>query len=230
MPVAIPIAMAISTGVSAYMAHKQQQTAQQAADQMGALAGNQTALANETSQFARGQFAAGQPALQRAMQYYTTLASGSRGAIQSALAPSIGALRDQYSGVERGLSARLAPGPARDRAMADLKQKEAGQLGLMPFQARENAVGQMAGLGQENIGNALRAYGTSASALTGAANTIGQAADYRMAGNNVWSNFGTQAMNTWLPYLVQKYGQNTGMTPISARQTVPGYTYNMPGQ
>lgn len=162
---AIPLIVAgASVAGSVYQAKK----AGEVANAQKQLVGQQSALANEIAGFAQNQHSMAQPALSKAMQYYMQLATGNRGMINSALAPDRAALTDTYKGAEQGLLARTAPGPGRDRAIAELYRQRAGQLGLMPFQAKQSAIGNLGQIGQNLTSNALDAYGRAGSALTGA--------------------------------------------------------------
>ena len=165
---AIPL---ITAGVSAYSAYKAAKSQSKAAGEQKALMNHQSALANEMSGFARNQYSSAQPAMQKAMQHYMQLATGNRAAISSAIAPERNAMTESYRGAERGMESQLAPGPARDRAIAELYRQRAGNLGVMPFQARNAAFGNLAQMGQQGVDNSLRAYSGAGSALTGASNT-----------------------------------------------------------
>lgn len=165
---AIPL---IGLGVSAYSAYNQSKNASRQAKMQEQMMGNQTALAREMSGFARGQFSAAQPAMAKAMDYYRTLASGTRGAIDAKLAPERAAMNETYKGAEMGITSRLAPGATRDRQIAELYRQRAGQQGLMPFMARQQAVGSMADLAGNMTGYGLDAQRGAASALTGASTT-----------------------------------------------------------
>lgn len=171
---AIPL---ISLGVGAYSAWQQGRAANRQAKMQEQMMGNQTALAREMSGFARGQFSAAQPAMAKAMDYYRTLAAGTRGAIDAKLAPERAAINETYKGAEMGITSRLAPGATRDRQIAELYRQRAGQQGLMPFMARQDAVGKMGDLAGNMVGYGLDAQRGAASALTGASTTGSRAAE-----------------------------------------------------
>lgn len=182
---AIPLIVGgVSAASSAWQAHK----AGQVAGSQQQLMGQQSNLANEIGSFARGQSSMAQPALNKAMQYYMTLANGNRGAIDSALAPERAQITDNYAGAEKGLNARLAAGPQRDRAIADLYKQRAGQLGLMPLQARAGAVENLGKMGQGLAGNALNAYSGASSALNGASNTGRNYMEAQSNSNKMWNS------------------------------------------
>lgn len=154
----------------------------------------QTGLSNELSSFARNQHTLAEPALSKAMQYYMQLATGNRGAIQGAIAPDVAQLQETYRGAERGIR-RSMGGASRDRAIADLYRQRAGQLGILPFQARQAAIGNMEQAGNQRMQNALSLYQGANSALTGAAysgsassRTGAEAADRRDNAAGQWGN------------------------------------------
>lgn len=230
---AIPI---IGAGVSIFKGIQDARNASRAAKgQEGLMAaqqqlmGQQSGLAQEMSKFARNQADMSQPALQKAMQYYQTLASGTRGAMSAALAPDIARANEVYSGAQRGLSARMAPGPQRDRAIADLYRDRAGKMALMPFQARGAAVGEMAGLGKNYLSSALDAYRGAGSALSGASGTASAAsqtgvrAQYsRNQANDQWGNMitgGTQiGQDVWDWYKRSRSPLNDPFTFVGPQQ------------
>lgn len=171
MPAVPLIISGVGAAASAWQAHKMGQMV----DTQRGMAGEQSALAREISGFARENHSMAQPALQKAMQYYMNLASGNRAAINSALAPDRAALADAYKGAQRGLENTTARGPGRDRQIAEMYRQKAGQLGLMPFMAKSGAMQNLQGLGQNLMSGMQGMYGTAASALTGASNTMNNA-------------------------------------------------------
>lgn len=185
MPAAIPLVVA---GISAYSSYRQAKSAGKAADSQKALMGQQSGLANEMSGFARNQMSFSQPALQKAMQHYMTLVSGGRGALNSEIAPDVNAATESYRGAERGMTSSMAPGPRRDRALAELYRSKAGTIGMMPFQAKQNAY-----VGLENAGNngmtlAMDAYRGAGSALSGASSTGSNYLTAQQNASNKWGS------------------------------------------
>ncbi len=186
---AIPI---IGLGVSAYSAYKQGKAASKAAKAQEGIANKQSALAQELQSQGKGQFDAGQPALSKAMQHYMNLATGGRGAINSELAPEKGQAEESYRGAEQGINAQLAPGPSRDRAIAELYRSKASSFGMMPFMARQNAFKGLEGMGNAAMNRGVSLYGGSSSALGGASNSMQQAGENNA---NAWSAYGSVAAN-----------------------------------
>lgn len=201
--------------------------------QQGQIAGQQSGLAKTMTGLAGDSFAAGGPALNKAMDYYRTLASGSRGAIDSALAPARAGLTDTYSGAQRGIEATTGAGPQRDRAIAEMQRQKAGQMGIMPFNAQAGAVGAMADLGGSMLNRGASLYGGAGNVLGGASNSLyGQGASLdreaqnRYAAIKPWMDFGTTMFDIW--------GKGSlgmgGKKPIQSRQTTMPYSSFMPGR
>jgi hypothetical protein len=186
----MPAIALIGLGISAYSAYKQGKAASAAASAQNAVAQQQSDLAKELMGQGQSEYNMGAPALSKAMQYYTTLATGGRGAISNALAPSMNALADTYGGAEKGMNERMAPGPTRDRAIAELYRQKAGQMGLMPFQARQGAIGQLGTMGQ----GLMTEGGKTMQSASGVFNSSGQMSG--TAGQNqanAWGAYGNMA-------------------------------------
>jgi hypothetical protein len=208
---AIPI---IASGISAFSAYKQGRAAQQAAGQQQAAAGQLSNLSKSIMGFGNKQFSLGAPALGQALKHYTALTMGNRGEINSALAPDRAQIAEGYTGAEQGMIARMAPGPTRDKAIADLYRQKAGQLGLLPFQARQNAVNQLGGIGSGLVEGAGRSMSSAANPLSAAGNL------YENAGQNqanAWGAYGNIAVNAAqgaqgvYDWYKNRYGKNTGV-------------------
>lgn len=186
---AIPL---IGLGISAYSAYKGAKSAGQAAKAQEQMSQRQSALAQSLQTMGSGQLALSQPALQKAMEYYTKVATGNRGAINAAIAPERNQLLESYGGAEKGINARMAAGPDRDRAIAELYRQRAGQVGMMPFQAKQQGIHDMEQAGNAYRDAGLQLYGGASSALTGASNTYNQAANNRA---NEWAGYGSLGAN-----------------------------------
>lgn len=224
MPAIPLIVMGVSTGIQAYQAHK----AGQAADKQGMLADQQSGLAKEMAGFGRDQYSTSMPALQKAMSYYTTLANGNRGATNSLLAPQRASVMDTYAGAQAGLEGKMAPGPQRDREIGELTRQKAGQLGMMPMQARNDSVGKLAGLGTDmnNSAGNFMSGGQSGFNSTGALNA--SAANMQAGANGQWNSIGNSLMQALLPYLM---GQQSGGSkkPLQSSPTMGNVQWNLPG-
>lgn len=217
MPAIPIIGMGISGVIGAYSAHKQGQVA----DQQRELMRQQSGLANEMGGFAKEQYNASAPALNKAMSYYMKLATGNRGDIQASIAPGVAGVTEASRGAERGIEARLAPGPGRDRQIAELYRQRAGQIGMMPFQARQSAIGSMAQMGQNRMSSALDFYGKAGSALTGASNTAENYGNASQNAMNQWGQTavaGTQAAGQVWDWYKNRQSNNQPFTPYG-----PGY-------
>lgn len=184
-----------------------------------------SALADEVTRFSQGQASLAMPGMQKAMQHYMDLASGDRNTMQSAIAPSVAAANSTYSGAQRGLSQRLAPGPQRDRAMADIYKQRAGQIGMMPFQAQEGAYGKMGDLANQGFQNAMTGYGQAGQLMApgtyAASNFMGSMgnlyggqqqiqAQKDIQGKKNWFDLGSSMGQVFLPYLMGKMGAKKG--------------------
>lgn len=181
---AIPI---IGLGISAYSAYKQSQAQKQAADMQKQMFQAQSSLANTMQGIGNNQMSMAEPALSKAMGHYMQLASGNRGAIGSELAPDINGVTEASRGAQMGISRSMAPGPNRDKAIADLYRQRAGQIGMMPFQARNAAFGNLQTMGTNYMNSAMDAYKNASSALTGASNT---GTKYMEARNQQYGTYG----------------------------------------
>lgn len=217
MPAAIPFIPAIVSTVGGMFGNRQTD----AEKQMGAVAQQQSQLARMMQDIAGKQFTMSQPALQQALRYYSTLAgAGGRAGINQMLAPQIGQVTDYYRGAERGLSARMAPGPQRDRAIADLYRQKAGQLGMMPMQARAGANQALAGLGESINSQALSGLGGAAGVLSGQAGTLGGIAGMERQRQQNWMNFGEAIAPMWLQGFQNSGMFGGGRKPLQGRSTV----------
>jgi hypothetical protein len=135
---------------------------------------SQKAITDQAPQFMEQGRQLGQlglPLLQSSSNYYRALIGGDRGAIDSALAPERAGIQDTYRGASRGLS--MLRGPTTDLATAELGRQKAGQLGLLPAQARANAVQQGQRAGEFATGAGLDARSRGASLYESAAG-VGQ--------------------------------------------------------
>lgn len=179
---AIPL---IGMGISAYSAYRQQKSQGQNANAQRDLMRQQSGLANEMGRFAKQQHSMAEPALNKAMQHYMTLATGSRGAIGAEIAPEVNSITEASRGAERGMDRSMAAGPQRDRAIAELYRQRAGQIGMLPFAARQNAFQSMEQAGNNRMAAAMEGYRGAGAALTGAGNTGVQA---NAIGNQRWNS------------------------------------------
>lgn len=181
----------------------------------------QSALANTISDFAKRQHSMADPAMSKAMEYYSTLAGGNRGQMQAAIAPQVGQINSSYLGAERGMLSRMAPGAQRDSALADMYRQRAGQIGDLSVGARKEGVQGLAQMGQQMYGNAMSGFGAASGALSGAAGTYGGAAALAQNQNQFdanlqqqkrkgWMDFGGSIGKILLPYVMGKIGNGGG--------------------
>lgn len=163
-------------------------------------------LSNQIGSFAQKQHTMAEPALSKALGYYTQLASGNRAQIGQAIAPDMAAAGEVYKGAERGLEARTAPGPTRDRQMGEMARQKAGQMALMPMQARSGAYGNLATMGQNLNNNILGAYNAMGSNLGNMGNVYSQMANMQQQRNQGWAQLGSNMANIFLPYILNRKG------------------------
>ena len=93
------------------------------------------------------------------MNYYRTLAGGSRGAMSAAIAPEVGAITSAYRGAEGALDRGPARGAMRDMAGADIAREKAGKISGLAMASRGNAIQSLAGLAGQQQGMGLQMYG-----------------------------------------------------------------------
>ena len=113
------------------------------------------------------------------MDYFQTLLTGSRGAIQSAVAPTTEKIAETYGATRRSLGAGLLRGGARDLAEAELARSEASDIartfqGVQPGAAQSLIAGGLSGaeLGSELLGASGNTYaGLMSTAVTSRMNT-----------------------------------------------------------
>lgn len=200
MPVPI-IAAGISAGAS--LLGNRKSGAEKSMEQTSK---NQSALASQVSAMAKNQHTMAGPALQKAMQYYMNLANGNTGSINAQLAPDRAALMQTYGGAQKGMEANMAPGASRDRAMAQMQQQKAGQMGLMPMQARTAGLQQLAGMGQSLNEGANNMFGMAGNILSGQTYTNQNLAGLQHQRQQGWAQMGQNIGNIFMPWLNGKFG------------------------
>jgi hypothetical protein len=109
--------------------------------------------------------------------YFSPMLSGSRSAINQALAPERGQITDTYRGAEKALDASGMRGGMRDLARAELNRDRAGKLSLLGPSARAAAAngmmqvgGAQSQLGATQAGTATNLFGQAAASKQGATN------------------------------------------------------------
>lgn len=161
---------AISLGAQHFLNRKQNQRTNQAlgaattglqssAAELSRGAGQSDALGNAFLGDARQTLQKSAGTFGQVGSYASPLLSGSRGAIDSVLAPERSAITDTYRGAERSLDSMR--GGTRDLAVAELNRDRAGRLALLPGQARTAAAQTMMGVGsgQAGVGGAQASTG-----------------------------------------------------------------------
>jgi hypothetical protein len=113
----------------------------------GAQAGLKPGIAG-TLQGANFLSSTGQPLLTQAATYYRNLLGTSKSGVQSAIAPAVAGVTDAARGARSSIEATMR-GPQRDQAEANLSRDTAGRVGLLPFQARTQALEGASALGMD---------------------------------------------------------------------------------
>lgn len=188
--------------VSSYMNYRAAKKAGQRTPTEDTALNAQTGIANTQRNQSESLFRMGTPALSQAGRYYSTLASGDRGAMTQALAPEIEQTNAAYGGTRRNLS-RFLRGPDRDYQLGELERQRAGAQASLFRDGRTNAVARLLDFGQGATGGA-------ASMLTGASNTYGSvgntARNDRLDANALTSQAGRDS-GALLMQLLQMYSQ-----------------------
>jgi hypothetical protein len=111
--------------------------------------------------------------------YFSPVLSGSRGAMDAALAPERAGITDTYRGA--GKAVESMRGGTGDLARAELNRDRAGKLALLPSQARQTAATGMlqVGQGRGNLATAQAGTGTG---------IFGQATGAKAASAQAYSN------------------------------------------
>jgi len=187
---------------SAYSANKQAKSADKASGQMNELYGVQANNAKALSPYATDYFKKSQEAYAPAFAYYSSLASGDRSRMLSAVAPELKAIGGKYGSLVSATRELSPRGGASASYMTDLAFRSADEQQAYVNQQRVQAIAnlvQMAGLAG-NLG--ASAAGTSSSAASSAsgllANVYGmqsgaaanQAASYAQLGEALAGMFG----------------------------------------
>lgn len=112
--------------------------------------------------------------------YLSPILSGSRGAVNQALAPDLAAITETYRGAGKALEQSGMRGGTRELATAELNRDRAGKLALLPSQARASAASAMmdvgtghAGVGATQAGAAGNLFNAATHAKTGTTNAYG---------------------------------------------------------
>lgn len=132
--------------------------------------GSQIGAANTLKGQGSQLFGQGQGQLQQSGRYFSTMASGNRGAMAQQVAPEAANINDVYSGTAKTLG-RFLRGPEKDVQTAELERNRAGQIGSLFTGGRAGANANLAGMGSSAVGAGVGATGGAGSLFGGAANT-----------------------------------------------------------
>lgn len=179
--------------------------------QLGARAGGFLGDAQQSLTRASGSVGA-------ASNYFSPILSGSRGAMDQALAPDRAMITDTYRGAERGL--RDVRGGTGDLARAELNRDRAGRLSLLGPSARASAAngmlqvgGAQGQIGATQAGVGTNLFGQSVSAHQGAANAQGNlfsGGNWRDAQNQAGNRESSSAIGSMIFDAIRSRGSKPG--------------------
>jgi len=163
---------AIYGAIAGHKAAKKQEQQVTAANQAQAESTQaQMGLSKSLSDYAGSQFRMAQPALSAGLGYYQKLLGGDRATIQGAIAPDVAGINTAYEGTQKYLEQQGVRGGAKDYATAEAERQRVGQIGMLPFLARQGAAGALTQTGLTATGQAMQGLGTAAGAAAGAGST-----------------------------------------------------------
>jgi hypothetical protein len=177
---AIAVAGVATAAYSTYKASKaasaNDANAKQAASMQQQAQTQQSDLSKSMVGYANQQFKLAGPALSAGMGYYSKILGGDRAAVQGAIAPDVAGVNTAYEGTQKYLDQQGVRGGARDNAVAENERQRVGQVGMLPFMARQGAAANLtqSGLALNSQGNqALSAASGATSAAGGQAYNFG---------------------------------------------------------
>jgi hypothetical protein len=222
-------ASVVGVGLSGYSMYKQGKQGDAANKQNQQSIDNQTALSRTLADYASKNYALTQPALKKGIDYYSKLTGGGRADIQSAIAPDVAGVKDTYEGTQKYLEQQGVRGGGRDAAIAEAGRKEAGQIGMMPFQARQAATSKLTDIGQQGMSQtgAFLGGAQQGQATAGSQMLVGQQQAYNQQKDRgqLLSDFGGSIANLAMPYILGRQGKGN---VLPARQTTPNFSTGLP--
>ena len=164
--------------------------AQQRSPEEQAALGGASGAAGELGATGAALTGAGQRTRAPATSYYSTLLRGNRGAMAQATAAPAAAIRDLYSGAERGLE--RGGRTSTTQAKAELAREQAGRLASLVTGVQPAAAEALTEIGQTQTGQGLGATGSAGSLYGG---LLGQGAQNRQLAGMVGRNAGEDFSN-----------------------------------
>jgi hypothetical protein len=137
--------------------------------------------------------------LEQPANYYQTLLSGNRAAMQGAVAPATAQITGNYRGAAQGLSGLR--GASKDAATADLNRQRVSQIAGLSTGVQSGAAGALGALGQAGLNAASPLYGAGASLAGTGGQLMGQ-------GGGIYANLLNQG-NANRQYGRQEGGQTS---------------------
>lgn len=139
-------------------------------------------LSNTLAGEAQQVYSTTEPGLQTAENYYNLIASGSPQAIQSAIAPSIGAIEQSTNTAKQQAMETLPAGGALQEALATAPIQEAGQIGQLVSQTYASSFPALANMAQTGIAASTNASNAATNATATSASAYGNVAEQEAQG------------------------------------------------
>lgn len=144
---------------------------QQTQDTQSQLTSEQIALANQQNQRSQTLFNTTEPGLGIAENFYTSLASGDKGAIQRSTAPATEQIASNYNQAIQNLSENMPRGGAKDLAVQEANISKAGAIGSTESQAYLGAFPALASLAGQGVGLSINEVTQALAGFQGASSS-----------------------------------------------------------
>ena len=142
---------------------------------------SQAALANQMAATGATETAEGStlfnmalPGLQKAEDYYGTLASGDPNALARANAPAVQAITKSSDSAKKNIMQDSPRGGERNLALEEADLSKGAQIGQLETGSYTSSFGSLAGLGGQNVGQGTSAQSSGVQGMNAAANQYGQ--------------------------------------------------------
>lgn len=131
----------------------------------------------------------GMPALKKATEYYTTLASGDPQAIATAVAPATQQITSASEQAKKNIEMQTPRGGAQRLGKEYADIQAAGQIGNLTTQAFTSAPAALAQLGQGQIGLSINEIANAIAAMGGQGEQLGAIGAQKAAGKEATMGF-----------------------------------------
>lgn len=173
MPAVPFIIPAVTTGISAIGAYRNSKRAGQASAAQDAALQQQMFGLGQAQRRGGGLYDQSLPMFQQAGNYYKTLLSGNRAAMNQATAGPAAQITSTYRGAQRSLLGSTIRGGARDTALAELNRDRAASLAGLHTGVQPMAAGALAGLGGQGMTMGLNSLLGASTGMNSAAGQFG---------------------------------------------------------